>query len=83
MTARALLDSVLAAVPADSFISSWQLIAPALLALEDHEGAIALMEMIPVRFRGRASHFAFWTRLPQLDPLRSDPRFQRLVEETR
>ncbi len=83
VAARALLDSVLAAVPADSFANSWQLVAPALIVLGDHEGAIALMEMIPVSFRGRASHFAFWSRLPQLDPLRSDPRFQRLVEESR
>jgi len=81
IAARALIDSVLAPVPSDSFAGTWAAVAYALVALGDHERAIALMEAVHQHTLGR--EFAFWSRFPQLDPIRSDPRFLRLVEQAR
>jgi tetratricopeptide (TPR) repeat protein len=50
-----------------------------LLAIGDRDGALSLLE----RVRPRGGMLWFFLRWPELDPLRGDPRFQRLVEETK
>ena len=53
--------------------------AAALLSLGDREGALIFLEGVQPR------GVRFWSglRAPEFDPLRADPRFQRLVEESR
>ena len=53
--------------------------ATVVVSLGDREAALAFLEHVQPR-RAR-----FWSglRAPEFDPLRSDPRFQRLVEEAR
>ncbi len=52
--------------------------ASALVALGENSSALDLLERAP-----RSAQFGFWLRSPYLDPLRSDSRFKRLVDETR
>ncbi len=61
---------------------SWHLVpfaAAALVALGDHDRALDLVE----RIRPRGAHLATDLQLPQLDPIRAHPRFQRVLEESR
>jgi len=53
--------------------------AAALVALGDHERALEVLE----RIRPRSGRLGFFLRSPEFDALRSYPRFQRLVEESR
>jgi TolB-like protein/Flp pilus assembly protein TadD len=57
---------------------NWYL-AATLVALGDRDRAIRLLE----RLGPRDPRLWFRLRYPELDPVRSDPRFQRLVEESR
>jgi len=52
--------------------------AAALVALGDHDRALDLVE----RLRPRGAHLATDLLLPQLDPIRAHPRFQRVLEES-
>ena len=52
--------------------------ASALVALGEMDEALDLLERAP-----RSAQLGLWLRSPYLDPLRSDARFKRLVEETR
>jgi tetratricopeptide (TPR) repeat protein len=54
-------------------------LAMAHIGLGDSKAALEILELAP----HRSSEFSFWLRLPEFDPVRSDPRFQRLVEESR
>ncbi len=54
-------------------------LASALVALNEWERAIDLLE----RVRPRGWRLWDWLRSPEFDPVRADPRFQRLVEESR
>ena len=56
-------------------------ISAALAAAGERERAIALLESVPAERRG--AELWFFLRFPELDPLRHDPRFQRLVEEAK
>lgn len=56
-------------------------ISAALAAAGEREQAIALLQAVPQERRG--AELWFFLRFPEFDPLRSDPRFQRLVEEAR
>jgi TolB-like protein/Tfp pilus assembly protein PilF len=53
--------------------------AAALLAVGDRAGALAFLEGV----QPRGARFWSGLRYPELDALRADPRFQRLVEESR
>jgi TolB-like protein/Tfp pilus assembly protein PilF len=59
-------------------LPKWYL-AATLVALGDRDRAIRLLE----RLGPRGPRLWFRLRFPELDPVRSDPRFQRLVEESR
>jgi hypothetical protein len=61
-----------------SFLEA-QVLAEALLAVGDRAAALDLVES--VRPRGASLWFAL--RFPIFDPLRADPRFQRVVQESR
>jgi TolB-like protein len=54
-------------------------IVAALLALGERERALRVLESL----QPRNPSLGFWLRWPTCDPLRGDPRFQRLVEESR
>lgn len=49
------------------------------VALGEHEAAVDRLEGTPAK----SAEFAFWLLLPEFGPLRDDPRFRRLFEETR
>jgi len=51
----------------------------AFLSLGDRAAALAFLEHV----QPRGARFWSGLRAPEFDPLRSDPRFQRLVEEAR
>jgi len=53
-------------------------LASAVVAIRQNTEALELLERVP-----RTAWFAFLLRLPYLDPLRSEVRFQRLVAESR
>jgi serine/threonine-protein kinase len=53
-------------------------LASAFVAIRRNTEALELLERVP-----RTAWFAFLLRSPYLDPLRSDVRFQRVVEESR
>ena len=48
-------------------------------ALGQPAAALDRLESMP----DKSAEFSFWLMLPEFDPLRDDPRFQRLFEETR
>ena len=54
-------------------------IAAALVALGNHERALEVLE----RIRPRGGRLGLFLRSPEFDALRTSPRFQRLVEESR
>ena len=54
-------------------------IAAALVALGNHERALEVLE----RIRPRGGRLGSFLRSPEFDALRTSPRFQRLVEESR
>lgn len=81
-TARALVDRVLRALPDSAWaalLEEQTIPVVALVKLGDQNGALALLE----RIRPRGARLWSALRAPDLDPLRSDPRFRRLVEESR
>ena len=61
--------------------SSQDALWPAMIevALGAHEAAVDRLEGTPTK----SAEFAFWLLLPEFGPLRDDPRFRRLFEETR
>jgi TolB-like protein/Tfp pilus assembly protein PilF len=79
--ARARLDRLLAQLPdpAHPGYTPGQWLALGLLRIGDRARALALLES--VRPRGLCLWFAL--RDPGLDPIRDDPRFRSLVEQTR
>jgi TolB-like protein/tetratricopeptide (TPR) repeat protein len=56
--------------------SAWA--AAALVAVGERDAALAALEHAP-----RDAYLGFWLGYGVFDPVRSEPRFQRLVEETR
>ena len=70
----ALPDSEPAGIPA----RQGSLVAMVFVALGDSSGALDVLE----RVRPRASLLWFYLRSPELDRIRSNPRFARLVEES-
>ncbi len=80
VTARARLNRVLAAVTVwEANLEEHLLPAAALVTLGDREGALRFLE----RVEPRGARFWSGLRAPEFDPLRADPRFQRLVGESR
>jgi TolB-like protein len=56
-------------------------ISAALAAVGEREAAVAFLLSIPTERRGAL--LAFFMRFPELAPLRGDPRFQRLMADSR
>ncbi len=56
-------------------------IGAALAAAGERDSALAFLGTVPAERRGAL--FWFFMRFPELDPLRGDPRFERLVAESR
>jgi hypothetical protein len=54
-------------------------VLPALLAYGERERALIILEA----WKPRGPALWFWLRWPSLDPLRQEPRFMRIVEESR
>lgn len=82
VTARSLLRRALSALPdtAREILLEERLIpAAALVTLGDREGALTLLE----RVRSRGAMLWSGLRAPDFDPIRAEPRFQRLVDESR
>jgi TolB-like protein/Tfp pilus assembly protein PilF len=80
--ARALVHRIAQALPDsvwEALLEEHTTPAVALVMLGDRSGALALLE----RIRPRGVRLWSALRAPDFDPVRSDPRFQRLVEETR
>ena len=81
-TARALVNRLLGAHPDSVWVALLEeqtIPVVALVKLGDHNGALALLE----RIRPRGARLWSALRAPDLDPLRSDPRFQRVAEDSR
>jgi TolB-like protein len=83
VAARALLSRVLQALPDTSWVALLEeeqmMPAVALVKLGDRDGALTLLEHV----HPRGARLWSALRAPDLDPLRSEPRFQNLVEESR
>ena len=79
--ARARLDGLLHELPDTGSIGGLvvRFFASTLVALGERERALDLLE----RIRPRGALMWYWLRQPDFDPVRSHPRFQRLVEESR
>lgn len=56
-------------------------IGAALAAAGERQEALALLESVPVERRG--AELWFFLQFPELDPLRGEPRFQRLLDAAR
>jgi hypothetical protein len=56
-------------------------IGAALAAAGARQEALALVESVPVERRG--AELWFFLQFPELDPLRDEPRFQRLLDAAR
>jgi eukaryotic-like serine/threonine-protein kinase len=54
-------------------------VAAALIALGERDRPLKVLE----RIRPRGAHLWFDLRIPEFDPIRSDPRFERIVAEAR
>jgi TolB-like protein len=67
--------------PARPTVQQARWIGAALAAAGARQEALALLESVPVERRG--AELWFFLQFPELDPLRGEPRFQRLLEAAR
>jgi hypothetical protein len=58
---------------------TWPRLAAAFVAVSEPNRALEVLE----RAERRGATVAMFLRFPEFDPIRSHPRFQRLVEESR
>ena len=79
--ARGLIERLLADAPNAPTVNPFYArhLAAALVALGDQQRALEVLESV----RPRGAHLWFFLRSPEFDAIRSHPRFERLLDESR